>query len=192
MIKYPNGKRSTEIHKIKSSASNRGMSLEEDLNMTNKYYLDKEIAVIYKKPTPITIVNVDYKTRSKAKIVEAYFKLPSTTDYNGVYQGKAIDFEAKETSSKTSFPLSLIHKHQLNHLKAVDKQKAISFVIIRFTYYNETYLIKSKDLFKFIESNTRKSITYLWIKETGIRIPSGVYPPLDYLKTINIEDNHGK
>lgn len=50
-------------------------------------------------------------------INEAYFRTPSTTDYNGVYQGYYIDFEAKETKNKTSFPLNNIHDHQVEHMK---------------------------------------------------------------------------
>ena len=41
------------------------------------------LAVIHKKPTPIQIVRVDYPQRSRAKIVEAYFRQASTTDYSG-------------------------------------------------------------------------------------------------------------
>ena len=77
--------------------SNRGMGLEDDLNNTNKYYLDTNKAIIYKKPTPITINKVDYKSRTDAVIKEAHFKIPSTTDYNGIYKGRYIYFEAKET-----------------------------------------------------------------------------------------------
>ena len=82
MINYQNGKKNSNEKTI--NYANRGMSLEDDLNDTNKYYLQNDIAAVYKKPTPITIVNVEYKSRSTAKITEAYFQVPSTTDYNGV------------------------------------------------------------------------------------------------------------
>ena len=38
-----------------STYANRGMGLENDINETNKYYLTYDIALIYKKPTPIRI-----------------------------------------------------------------------------------------------------------------------------------------
>ena len=50
-------------------------------------------------------------------IKEAYFNEPSTLDYTGIYKNKYIEFDAKETKSKTSFPLSNIHSHQLEHIK---------------------------------------------------------------------------
>ena len=103
-MKYPNS--SKDYVKPLISASNRGMSLEDDINRTNRYYLTEDTAVIHKKPTPITIVKVDYPKRSAARITEAYFRVASTTDYNGIYLGKYIDFEAKECESATSFPFS--------------------------------------------------------------------------------------
>src|SRR6476659_4800463 len=137
---YPNGKRysattSNKIAKpkeIKWSYGKRGMTLEDDLNDTNQYYLDQGIAVIHKKPTPIQIVNVDYPKRSAAVIKEAYFKQASTTDYNGVYKGRYIDFEAKETKQQSSFPLGNFHEHQIVHMREVMKQKGICFVLLRF------------------------------------------------------------
>ena len=113
--------------------SNRGMGLEQDINDSNNYYLVQDIAVVYKKPTPITINKVDYKSRSDAIIKEAHFKIPSTTDYNGIYKGKYIDFEAKEVKNKTSFPLSNIHSHQINHLKNITQHGGIGFIIVRFS-----------------------------------------------------------
>ena len=105
-MKYPNSNK-TYQHTATKNTSRRGMSLENDINQSCLYYLDEGLCNIHKKPTPVTIVNVDYPSRNKAKITEAYFKVPSTTDYNGIYKGKYIDFEAKETTSKTIFPLEI-------------------------------------------------------------------------------------
>ena len=44
-----------------------------------------DIEIIYKKPTPIKITKVDYPSRDKTVIKEAFFTVPSTTDYNGIY-----------------------------------------------------------------------------------------------------------
>ncbi|MBR2248452.1 MAG: Holliday junction resolvase RecU, partial [Bacilli bacterium] len=74
-MKYPGG-----IKKIKTisniSYKNRGMSLENDLNDTNDYYRDIDKAYIYKKPTPIKITKVDYPSRDKTVIKEAFFTIP--------------------------------------------------------------------------------------------------------------------
>ena len=121
--------------------SNRGKTLEEDLNDSNEYYLTHNIAVIHQKPVPIQVVNVNYPSRSAAVITEAYFRTPSTTDYNGVWNGHYIDFEAKETKSKTSFPLQNIHEHQMIHMKNVTKQKGIAFVIVKFSTLNRYFVV---------------------------------------------------
>jgi len=185
MINYPNRKQNTNnLTKIKSH-SYRGANLEDDLNQTNQYYLDLNKANIHKKPTPIMVVKVDYPSRNKAKIVEAYYKIPSTTDYNGVYRSKAIDFEAKETNSQTALPLKNIHPHQLEHMRNVEFHGGLSFIIIRFVYFNETYLLYFKDLDHFMKSNDRKSIPYSWIKENAHMIPFSLTPPIHYLKVLD-------
>src|SRR5699024_12781037 len=99
-MKYPGGIKRQSISRKPSQSNgtinsmvNRGMSLEEDINITNQYYLDHQIGVIHKKPTPIQIVNVDYETRSAALITECFFPKSSTTEYNGINKGKHIDFE---------------------------------------------------------------------------------------------------
>lgn len=164
---------------------NRGMSLENDLNETNNYYLIHDIAVIHKKPTPITIKKVDYKSRKEAVIKEAIFKIPSTTDYNGIYKGKYIDFEAKETKNKTNFPLINIHEHQIEHLKKIINHGGIAFIIIRFIYYNETYFLEADKLISFIQNNERKSIPYEYIKKEGYLIKEKYNPRIDYIKILN-------
>lgn len=188
MVNYPNKKKNnhyTSMIEGKHNTAHRGMNLEEDINLTNEYYLSHDIAVIHKKPTPIQIVKVSYPERSSAKIVEAYFRTPSTTDYNGIYKGKYIDFEAKETTSKTSFPLENIHKHQINHIKKVYEHNGICFIIVRFNNLNITYLLFAKDFLEFINNNTRKSIPLAYFKDKGHKINFNLNPRLDYLKIID-------
>lgn len=159
---------------------NRGMKLENLINQTNEYYIDNDIAVIYKKPTPILVCQVDYK---KNKILEGYYKTPSTLDYNGIYKGKYIDFDAKETLNKTSFPLANLHNHQLEHMKRVINHGGISFLIIKI--HNLYYLLDGIKIIDFINSNNRKSIPYNYIKNYGLEIKEGINPALDYIKVID-------
>jgi len=182
LMKYPND--SSKNYRAKTTYGNRGMSLESDLNDTNNYYNESGIAVIHKKPTCITIHKVDYLGGRDAIIKEARFRTPSTTDYNGIYKGKYIDFEAKETNNETSFPLSNIHDHQLEHLRNIIKHGGIGFLIVKFTKLEETYYLSGEHLFDFIDSNKRKSIPYSYFNSVGVLIPTGLRPRLDYLKII--------
>lgn len=177
------------LHQKKTNYAGRGMGLEEDLNKSNEYYRQMELAYIYKKPTPIKLVKVDYPSKGNhitaVKIKEAYFESPSTTDYNGIYRGKYIDFEAKETKLKTSFPLDNIHTHQLTHLKNITKCGGIGFLIVRFSSLEETYLLTAKDLFDYIETQKRKSVPYSYFLEKGYKIEESMFPRLDYLKVVD-------
>lgn len=182
-------KEQKDIRKVYSqSHSNRGMLLEEDLNETNDYYNANGKAVIHKKPTPIQVVSVGNKHGGYPIITKAFFQSKSTTDYNGVYRGKYVDFEAKETKNKTSFPLSNFHEHQIRHMEQVIKQDGICFCMIRFTRQDETYLVKSVDIIEFyneMDETGNKSIPYKTIKETGVLIPFQYNVRLDYLKVVD-------
>ncbi len=184
-IKYPNGMKQSDTSATRNIHSGRGMRLESDVNESNAYYRANDIALIYKKPTPIQVVRVDYPSRNRAKIVEAYYRTPSTTDYNGLYRGRYIDFEAKETKNKSRFPLFMIHPHQVEHLKKVHLQGGIGFFIIRFTLYNETYLIDSEILINEMYATDRQSIPYAWFQSNGVLIQEGFNPRLAYLKAVD-------
>lgn len=186
-MNYPNGiKKNITTTKSHVDHSNRGMSLESDINISNEYYREKKIAYIYKKPTPIKIVKVDYPSRNKAVIKEAFFEAPSTTDYNGIYQGRYIDFEAKETKSKTSFPLSNIHPHQIKHIRNIYKEKGIAFLIVRFTTLDKTYMLLAKDFLTYIDNNDKKSIPLDYFETNGYELKNKYMPRIDYLEIIKI------
>jgi recombination protein U len=161
------------------------MSLESDLNLTNTYYLENNMAVIYKKPTPIKIVKVNFDFKKNATITEAYFKLPSTTDYNGLYKGKYVDFEAKEVRGKKSFPLTNINKHQIEHIRSIIKHDGIAFIIVKFTLLNKTFLLKGEDLIKVVDNKKLKSISLSLFETNGYLINESFMPRLDYIKIID-------
>lgn len=182
-MKYPAGIKKEVTHTI--NYANRGMTLENDLNLTNEFYRLQEIAFIYKKPTPIKITKVEYPSKNKAIIKEAFFEAPSTTDYNGIYRGKYIDFEAKETKNSTSFPINNIHPHQLKHIKNIYKQGGIVFLIVRFTSLDETYLLLGKDLLIYLESTSKSSIPLVYFQKKAHLIKSNYEPRIDYLKIVD-------
>ena len=190
-MRYPNGKtyqkkeseaKKETSHRTLLSAANRGMSLEEDINLSNDYYREMGIALINKRPTPINIVKVDYS--HGARITDAYFEKQSTTDYNGVYKGRYIDFEAKNTKSETSFPLSNISEHQIVHLKNVLKHGGIAFFIISFQMKNEIYLLDASFVIDFYEHGKRKSIPYEVFTKEGLLIKQDYTPRLHYLEAV--------
>lgn len=185
-MNYPSGikknKINTPINTIKIDHKNRGMNLENDINQTNQYYIEKKIAFIYKKPTPIKLVSVDYK---KGRINEAYFEMPSTTDYNGIYKGHYIDFEAKETINKKGFPLVNIHQHQINHIRNIYENGGICFIIVRFTSYNKTYLLMANDFLFFIDNMKKKNIPKEYFEQKGYLIKDKFIKKTDYLEIID-------
>lgn len=192
-INYPKGSLSTNnrqpsIGKKQTIFSNRGMSFEELINESNLYYLSSQKAVIHKKPTPVQIVHVDYPKRSAAVITEAYFKEPSTTDYNGIYRGYYLDFEAKETKNKTSFPLSNFHQHQIQHMKQCLNQQGIVFVLIWFSSLKKCYYLSSDVVIDYWDNqfnNGRKSIPLKDIQTNGFEISLGRSPVVPYLSIID-------
>ena len=181
MVNYPHKvssqKRQTSLSQPKNFA-NRGMSFEKMINATNDYYLSQGLAVIHKKPTPIQIVQVDYPQRSRAKIVEAYFRQASTTDYSGVYNGYYIDFEVKETKQKRAIPMKNFHPHQIQHMEQV-------LVLLHFSSQQETYLLPAFDLIRFYHQDKgQKSMPLEYIREYGYEIKAGAFPQIPYLNVI--------
>lgn len=192
MIRYPNGqvykkedskKKKKSSTELSISSANRGMSFESDINVSNEYYKDKNICLITKRPTPINVVKVDYS--KGAKITHAYFEEQSTTDYNGVYKGRYIDFEAKNTKNKTSFPLNNITKHQIEHLKRVIAHGGIAFFIIQFELLDKVFILDASYVIHFYERGERKSIPLSCFEESGIEVERSYNPRLKYIDAID-------
>ena len=176
---YPNKIQKTFKRNI--DHANRGMVLESLIEQANEYYIEHDIAYIYKKPTPIGIVNVEYKNGYK-RITDAYYKMPSTLDFNGLYKGHYIEFDAKETNNKTSFPISNVHPHQIKHMRNINKNGGIVFLVIAMN--NEYFLLTAEVFLNFVDNESRKSIPYDYLINNAEKIEYSLNG-LDYLKVVD-------
>ena len=121
----------------KVSYVNRGMIFEQSINNTINIIANNK-ALIHKKPTPIHIVKID-NSNNHARICDAYFEQPSTTDYNGYIRDTTLILKPKK-QNKTCFPLRNINEHQVKHLLKAKEMGNLIYVI-RFTSYEEVYLV---------------------------------------------------
>lgn len=139
------------------SHANRGAVLERLIDMTNKQYRNKGVADIRKVPTPVQI------TGNNRGRVTGYTMRGEWVDYVGVYRGHTIVFDAKETSSRTSFPLNNISEHQYELLKSWHQKGAQAFLLVSFSKRDEIYLLPFKQLeiaWEGFVGDGRKSIPY--------------------------------
>ena len=142
-----------------SSRGLRGSTLEDMLNRTNEKYMENGLALIQKIPTPITPITIDKESRH---ITLAYFDQKSTVDYIGAVQGIPVCFDAKECNTDT-FPLAIIHEHQVEFMRRVEQLEGIAFVLISFTHRDEFYYLRFCELLEFwnrAKEGGRKSFRY--------------------------------
>lgn len=158
------------------------MAFEQMINYVNELYNTKGIALINKRPTPVKVL------KSKgSKVLSGYFEEKSTVDYDGIYQGRSIVFEAKSVGEKR-FDLKNIHNHQLEYLQRAKNHGAMTFFLIEFRTYREVFFIP----LSFIEiymrqaaQGGRKSIPYDDFLVYGFAVVRGRQVPLDYLSIID-------
>lgn len=163
--------------------ANRGMSLEQLINHANAQYLSKGVAVVHKRPTPVKIL----KTQG-SRITSAVLESKSTVDYQGVYNGHALEFEAKQTTEKASFPLKNFHAHQVEHIRKCMQAGAICFVVMEFTKHHEIYFVPGKlivDAWDAAERGGRKSIPHDDVQVMCYELKSGNGVALDYLSVVD-------
>ena len=176
-MNYPNNIKKN-YHKLVSYA-NRGMDLENLINKTNESLIENDIAIIYKKPTPIHVNKYNYDNK---RITDAFYETPSTLDYNGIYKGYYIEFDAKNTNLK-NLPLANIANHQIEHIKRIIKHNGIVFLLI--SIMDNIYVLNGITLIDFIDHNDRKSIPFDYIDKNGIKVDYSYLKGIDYIKAVD-------
>lgn len=160
----------------------RGQSFENLIDYTNQVYRNKGIAIINKRPTPMKIIG---KTRGNQHL--CVFDKKSTVDYDGIYKGKPIVFEAKTTSLKR-VPLDIIADHQIEYLNQAESQGAISFLIVEIRPIQDVFIVSNSMLQKYVknaENGGRKSIPLDELEIYAELVKRGNGIPLDYLSVVD-------
>lgn len=158
----------------------RGSALEDLLTYTHEYYHQLQLCRIDKISTPIKVVEID----SKGMIQKGFFEKKSTIDFIGIAQGVFIAFDAKETHLK-SLPLSNIHSHQVEYMKAIHQQGGLTFIIAHFKFNDSFYLIPYETLIQYFEHEKRKSIPFSALDSRLEIFRSRGGSVLNYLETLN-------
>ncbi|WAN63081.1 Holliday junction resolvase RecU [Candidatus Phytoplasma rubi] len=180
MLKYP-------FQKKNINKANLGSNLEKDINLTNLFYQDKKIALIYKKEILIKVIKVDYSSRQRAKIIEVYYH--SKSFYLIIKDFIVVNIYVlmlKKLIIKLIF-LYLIypHQHQIQKLQLIEKFNGIAFFIIHFKIKNKYFYLQIDFLNNYIQNSKMKSINYKIFEENLYQIPLAYSPIINYLKIVN-------
>ena len=166
-----------------SSHANRGMALEELINYSNEVYRNKHMAVVYKRPTPVKILH------TRGTKVDGYLEAASTVDYEGVYNGRSLQFEAKSTKKMDRFDLSAFQEHQIEHMRACLNQGAVVFALVEFATRDQVFYVPGKLILnvwdKHKKSGGRASIASEDLSAQCSLVRTGRGVPLDYIAVVD-------
>lgn len=202
MINYPDGRKAqvtekkntkvdhrksenkTEAQRIKESfiKANMGMDFESDVSKTCDFYRLQGKADIWKRPTPIKVVKMSKE--HPGMISEAYFQEKSTTDYVGIYKGRYIDFECKETIHD-EIPYAMIREQQYLHLDLIIRLGGIGFFLVSFKRAQEVYLMRAEIILEAVKEKHHPGFKREFFKEKGILVRRGYNPPYYLLEAID-------
>lgn len=165
------------------SYGNRGMIFESHIDLSNQMYEVHGKAVINKRPTPVKVIE-----KRGMYITMAVYEKPSTVDYDGIYRGRRIDFEAKDVTDLTRLDLKRIEDHQYRHLEKSHEHGSMAFLLIKFGRNRKMYLLPFVALRVFKKASQqpggRKSISIDDFEIEGYEIRNGRVP-VDYLAAVD-------
>ncbi|MEK4742672.1 MULTISPECIES: Holliday junction resolvase RecU [unclassified Bacillus (in: firmicutes)] len=163
---------------------NRGMAFEKLINLSNEMYQRGGVALINKRPTPVKVLKMVY-----GRVKDGYYESKSTVDYDGVYKGRAIAFEAKSTENANRFDLKNIAQHQLDYLKKAEKMGAICFFLIEFSKDKSVFAVPLSIIQSYVrmshQPKGKKSIPRADFDIYGYLVEQTERALVDYLQYID-------
>lgn len=163
---------------------NRGMAFEMLINLANQMYQRGGVALINKRPTPVKVI----KSRG-SQVINGFYEAKSTVDYDGVYKGRAVAFEAKSTEKDTRFDLKNIAQHQLDYLEKAEKMGAICFFLIEFSKDRSVFAVPLSVIQSYVrmshQPKGKKSIPRADFDIYGYLVEQTERAPIDYLQYVD-------
>lgn len=160
------------------------MAFEKLINLSNEMYKRGGVALINKRPTPVKVLKMVY-----GRVKDGYYESKSTVDYDGVYKGRAIAFEAKSTNEINRFDLKNIAQHQLDYLDKAEKIGAICFFLIRFSKDQSVFAIPLSVIQSYVRMSQqpkgKKSIPRADFDIYGYLVEQTERAPVDYLQYVD-------
>lgn len=161
---------------------NKGMYIEVIINNSINFYCLNKIALFRKQGLQIKIVSITNND------VTGKLSSKCDVDYYGIYKGKFIAIEAKQTKNNF-FDLKNIMKHQIDFLNNIVDYGGLSYIIIYFQNSQNIYFIDYRKFYSnFIKSKeTKKRIYETWFINNAIKLEI-IYPGrIDFIKKIELD-----
>ncbi|MEC5238539.1 Holliday junction resolvase RecU [Bacillus sp. FSL R9-9530] len=154
------------------------------MNLSNEMYQREGVALINKRPIPVKVLK-----STGDHVLIGFYEAKSTVNYDGVYKGQAVAFEAKSTQSLTRFDLSNIAQHQLDYLEKAEKMGAVCFFLIEFSKDQTVFLVPASVVQSYVrvshQPDGKKSISRADFDIYGYLVERTERAPVDYLQYID-------
>lgn len=159
---------------------NKGMYIEQLIDKTINYYIDNNICLIERRFLPIKIIKKEKDTIIGKLLSKSY------VDFFGMYKTKFITFETKQCNDNI-FNLNLLKKHQYEHMQFVWEKGGLSFLIVHFFDYDETFLVLHEQINNWFKSKNRNIDIQEFKKNINIYNVQVIFPGI--LDLVSVLEN---
>lgn len=162
--------------------ANKGKGFEEEVELSNKQYKRKGIALIQKISTPWKVI------RRGKQIVSAFPEGKSTLDFRGTVKPKIpVSFDCKETKDERGLPLANIADHQIDYIRQALSVGETSFILCYMTMYDKRYFVPGEIVIEYWDrwqqNKGKRGYNYIPVEAMKeIKSRNGIL--LDYLEAV--------
>lgn len=148
----------------------RGRALEELVELVLSVYEGRGVAVVRRVPDPWKVV------RRPGKAAEAYPVRKGLVDYLGVWRGRAVAFDCKETAGR--FEFGKVPEHQLEFLSGWERCGGLAGFAVWFSRAEVLVWVPVGACLE-VRASGKKSLSLEECVAVGVRVPAGPGVPFD-------------